>query len=105
MPIARVIYIEPDIYQVPTAVIVMPADQPDPALRVGVPDRARRVAGPAGALAGPEAELWLGAHPTAPSLVPGPDGPVPLSTRSRADPQATLGDGVLSRFGNRLPYL
>jgi mannose-6-phosphate isomerase len=53
----------------------------------------------------PEAEMWLGAHPTAPSLVPGPDGPVPLSDAIAADPQATLGDGVQSRFGNRLPYL
>ena len=54
---------------------------------------------------GPEAEMWLGAHPTAPSLVPGPDGPVPLSDAIAENPQATLGDGVLTRFGNRLPYL
>ena len=39
---------------------------------------------------GPEAEMWLGAHPTAPSLVPGPDGPVPLSDAIAADPQTTL---------------
>ena len=36
----------------------------------------------------PEAELWLGAHPAAPSTVAGDDGPVPLTdssppTRSR----------------------
>ena len=49
--------------------------------------------------------MWLGAHPTAPSLVPGPDGPVPLSDAIAESPQATLGDGVLTRFGNRLPYL
>jgi mannose-6-phosphate isomerase len=54
---------------------------------------------------GPEAEMWLGAHPTAPSLVPGPDGLVPLSDAIAADPHATLGAGVLTRFGNRLPYL
>jgi mannose-6-phosphate isomerase len=54
---------------------------------------------------GPEAEMWLGAHPTAPSLVPGPDGPVPLTDAITADPQTTLGEGVLTRFGNRLPYL
>ncbi len=54
---------------------------------------------------GPEAEMWLGAHPTAPSLVPGPDGPVPLFDAIAVDPHGTLGEGVLTRFGNRLPYL
>jgi mannose-6-phosphate isomerase len=53
----------------------------------------------------PEAEMWLGAYPTAPSLVPGPDGLVPLSDAISADPQTTLGPGVMSRFGNRLPFL
>jgi mannose-6-phosphate isomerase len=49
--------------------------------------------------------MWLGAHPTAPSLVPGPDGPVSLADAIAADPYTTLGDGVRSRFGARLPYL
>jgi mannose-6-phosphate isomerase len=49
----------------------------------------------------PEAELWLGAHPGAPALA----GGVPLGELVTADPAATLGDVVVSRFGARLPYL
>ncbi|KUL36722.1 mannose-6-phosphate isomerase [Actinoplanes awajinensis subsp. mycoplanecinus] len=54
---------------------------------------------------GPEAELWLGAHPGDPSTVPGPDGPVTLTTLIDGDPAAQLGAGVAERFGDRLPYL
>jgi mannose-6-phosphate isomerase len=52
---------------------------------------------------GPEAELWLGAHPQAPSEV-GPDR-VPLPAAISADPLGLLGAGVLDEFGPRLPYL
>jgi mannose-6-phosphate isomerase len=50
----------------------------------------------------PEAELWIGAHPGAPSR----DG----SGRSlleliQADPEGTLGAEVEQRFGRRLPFL
>lgn len=54
---------------------------------------------------GPEAELWLGAHPGDPSTVPGPDGPVTLTTLIDGDPAGQLGAGVAERFGPRLPYL
>jgi mannose-6-phosphate isomerase len=54
---------------------------------------------------GPEAELWLGAHPGDPSTVPGPDGPVTLTTLIDGDPAGQLGAGVAERFGARLPYL
>nr|WP_203682625.1 mannose-6-phosphate isomerase, class I [Actinoplanes siamensis] len=54
---------------------------------------------------GPEAELWLGAHPGDPSTVPGPDGPVTLTTLIDSDPRAQLGPAVAERFGPRLPYL
>ncbi|MDI6098315.1 mannose-6-phosphate isomerase, class I [Actinoplanes sp. NEAU-A12] len=54
---------------------------------------------------GPEAELWLGAHPGDPSTVPGPDGPVDLIGLIAADPGGQLGDEVVRTFGARLPYL
>jgi mannose-6-phosphate isomerase len=54
---------------------------------------------------GPEAEMWLGAHPAAPSLVRGTAGLTPLPEAIAADPAAMLGAGVTKRFGNRLPYL
>ena len=52
---------------------------------------------------GPEAELWLGAHPGAPAV---------LSARSEAldaaitaDPDGWLGSDVAAEFGPRLPFL
>jgi mannose-6-phosphate isomerase len=54
---------------------------------------------------GPEAELWLGAHPGDPSIVTGPDGPVALDALIAADPAGTLGAEVVDEFGARLPYL
>ena len=54
---------------------------------------------------GPEAELWLGAHPGDPSTVTGPDGPVSLATLIAGDPEGQLGDQVAAEFGNRLPFL
>jgi mannose-6-phosphate isomerase len=51
--------------------------------------------------AGPEAELWLGAHPVAPSSVPGGA----LSDALAADPGGLLGEGLVAEFGARLPYL
>jgi len=54
---------------------------------------------------GPEAELWLGAHPGDPSTVDTPAGPVSLLDRIAADPPAALGPTVVARFGARLPYL
>jgi mannose-6-phosphate isomerase len=55
--------------------------------------------------AGPEAELWLGAHPGDPSTVTGPDGPISLGTLIAEDPKAQLGAEVAGEFGTRLPYL
>ena len=51
--------------------------------------------------AGPEAELWLGAHPRAPAALP--TGPLPRALA--ADPVGLLGTGVVEEFGARLPYL
>ncbi|HEX6683287.1 MAG TPA: mannose-6-phosphate isomerase, class I [Candidatus Limnocylindrales bacterium] len=49
----------------------------------------------------PEAELWIGAHPDAPSIVDGQ----PLDKLIEAAPERFLGASTVSRFGPRLPYL
>ncbi len=54
----------------------------------------------------PEAELWMGAHPAAPSRLLHPDShPEPLDAAILADPHAALGPGCRRRFGDRLPFL
>ena len=54
----------------------------------------------------PYAELWMGAHPKAPSKVRRPDGRlVSLTDLIRAWPSRMLGEGVVGRFGRQLPFL
>lgn len=53
----------------------------------------------------PQAEVWMGAHPAAPSRVRRSGGVVPLDRVLAADPEGELGAGVLRRFGARLPFL
>ena len=50
---------------------------------------------------GPEAELWMGAHPSAPSGV----GWTTLDEVIAAAPERALGVGCAGRFGGRLPFL
>jgi len=50
---------------------------------------------------GPEAELWLGAHPTAPSGAAG----TTLDAVIAAHPDRELGPDCVARFGPRLPFL
>jgi mannose-6-phosphate isomerase len=50
----------------------------------------------------PHAELWLGAHPDAPSVLS--DG-TPLDKAIEEQPGALLGAEVRQRFGDRLPFL
>jgi mannose-6-phosphate isomerase len=50
----------------------------------------------------PYAELWMGAHPDAPSLIADGRG---LDAAIAADPEILLGPAVLERFGARLPFL
>lgn len=52
--------------------------------------------------AGPEAELWIGAHPSAPSILP--DGST-LAELIEASPTRMLGEESVATFGPRLPYL
>ena len=67
---------------------------------------------------GPEAELWMGAHPSAPSglhrppVPPVPSAPtaaiasrVTLDAVIAADPERELGPECSARFGGRLPFL
>ncbi|BAJ29676.1 MULTISPECIES: mannose-6-phosphate isomerase, class I [Kitasatospora] len=53
----------------------------------------------------PQAELWMGAHPGAPSRVDRGAGPVALDAVIAADPVAELGAGSVERFGPTLPFL
>jgi len=55
---------------------------------------------------GPEAELWMGAHPSAPSALHRPPAPlVTLDALIAADPGRELGPAVMAGFGGRLPFL
>ena len=53
----------------------------------------------------PEAELWMGAHPSAPSGVRRPGGRTTLDKVIAADPPLELGAACAARFGGRLPFL
>jgi mannose-6-phosphate isomerase len=53
----------------------------------------------------PEAELWIGAHPKAPSRIAEPKGKGTLDRAIQDDPIALLGSDVCDRFGNELPFL
>jgi mannose-6-phosphate isomerase len=53
----------------------------------------------------PEAELWMGAHPSAPSGVQRPGGRTTLDVEIAADPVGELGGLCASEFGGRLPFL
>jgi mannose-6-phosphate isomerase len=52
---------------------------------------------------GPEAELWIGAHPATPSVLI--DSGVSLADAIVGDAPAWLGADVAARYGRRLPYL
>ncbi|GHE49770.1 mannose-6-phosphate isomerase, class I [Streptomyces griseoaurantiacus] len=49
----------------------------------------------------PQAELWMGAHPGAPSRTPRG----PLDRVIAEDPERELGEGAVAAFGPRLPFL
>ncbi|MFD1832572.1 mannose-6-phosphate isomerase, class I [Streptomyces desertarenae] len=53
----------------------------------------------------PQAELWMGAHPGAPSRVDRGGGDTPLSEVIAADPEGELGAATVEAFGPRLPFL
>lgn len=53
----------------------------------------------------PFAELWMGAHPTAPSLLQGTNPATDLRQWIAVNAAAVLGPQVTAKFGPRLPYL
>lgn len=53
----------------------------------------------------PMAEVWMGAHPSAPSRVVVSDGEYPLTELIEKDPKGILGKRVMKRFGGSLPFL
>jgi mannose-6-phosphate isomerase len=53
----------------------------------------------------PQAELWMGAHWKAPSLVQHKDHWVPLTDLIQKNPKAILGHKVAEDFNDQLPYL
>jgi len=53
----------------------------------------------------PAAELWFGAHASAPSVMAVDGADLSLDEAIARDPEATLGHGVVARFGPVLPYL
>lgn len=53
----------------------------------------------------PQAELWLGAHPTAPSMLRRTGEETRLDAAIAAEPERLLGTRTVQRFGARLPYL
>ena len=55
--------------------------------------------------AGPEAELWMGAHPVAPSLVERDGARVSLADVVARAPERELGEEVVRELGPRLPFL
>ena len=55
--------------------------------------------------AGPEAELWMGAHPSAPSGLTRAGRSLTLDAVIEADPDRELGVACRDRFGGRLPFL
>lgn len=53
----------------------------------------------------PQAELWMGAHPKAPSEVSHEGRWIPLDGLIESNPISVLGPVAAGRFENRLPYL
>lgn len=53
----------------------------------------------------PEAELWIGAHAKAPSIAQLPSGEEPLDALLQARGRAVLGEGLVRRFPEGLPFL
>ncbi|MFC9247228.1 mannose-6-phosphate isomerase, class I [Streptomyces sp. NPDC057136] len=53
----------------------------------------------------PQAEMWMGAHPGAPSRITRAGAEQPLTEVIAADPDRELGQASVAKFGPRLPFL
>ncbi len=54
---------------------------------------------------GPQAEIWMGSHPSSPSLVQADGGTVGLDELIRSDPGSILGPWEAARFDAELPFM
>ncbi|AEV87105.1 mannose-6-phosphate isomerase [Actinoplanes sp. SE50] len=54
---------------------------------------------------GPEAELWMGAHPGGPSGLDRDGAVTDLEKVVAADPEGEIGESAVKQFGPRLPFL
>lgn len=71
----------------------------------GSPDLIPSLLGKANTDRQPRAELWMGAHPKAPSTAFGGTGNLSLTDLINANPAQLLGNRCAARFEGRLPYL
>jgi mannose-6-phosphate isomerase len=71
----------------------------------GSPTAIPRLLGIPNPTGAPQAELWMGAHPKAPSLVETEDGWMPLDALIRRRPDEVLGPRVAAAFDRTLPFL
>jgi len=53
----------------------------------------------------PQAELWMGAHPKASSMIRYDSGMVSLQKIIKEQPKDILGERIADKFNNKLPYL
>jgi mannose-6-phosphate isomerase len=53
----------------------------------------------------PKAEMWMGSHPKAPSVVIYNGNRMSLAELIRKDPPGTLGVSIAKKFSNKLPFL
>ncbi len=53
----------------------------------------------------PQAEMWMGAHPRAPSMIFRDGGKSSLIELIDTDPEGALGPSVAGKFSNKLPFL
>jgi len=71
----------------------------------GSPTAIPALMGKKNASGAPQAELWMGAHPKASSMIKIGNQLIPLAEIIEKHPQDILGKSTAVRFNNRLPYL
>src|SRR5262245_9494657 len=84
---------------------VLPLDNPVQNYAWGSRDALASFLGRANENGGPEAELWIGAHPQAPSRIADGSPGGPPEERVRSAPEALLGPEVAREYRGELPFL
>jgi len=84
---------------------IYPLQNPSLPYAWGSPDGLSRTLGLPNPSGGPLAEVWMGAHPKAPSLAGLPRSTRRLDELIRSDPEGCLGADSQARFGACLPFL